>query len=248
MFAALRSADWSHLRDYVSGAFFDVLPAADLATEVARLSRNTTRKRAFEKRVAALSRDWTKQSPAVAVLTRSSGVCLADSAPFSEPERQAIGSAVLAAFFRVVLDGGDVFLDLRPSRLAWTGQSLEWTPGRLWATWDDTFSRHVAGLYRGFYGDDEALFDRSLDGLGLSPARDTLRQHFGGDDQRAVTFKLETFHATFHDVFVSCRDHGGSLNRGFVTLGLLLACLYEALELLGGTFDVRAAFDQACGQ
>ena len=75
-----------------------------------------------------------------------------------------------------------------------------------------------------------------------------LRQHFGGDNQSAVAFELETFHATFHEVCVSCRDNGASLNRGFVTLGLLLTCLYETLELLGGTFDVWAAFEQAARQ
>jgi hypothetical protein len=244
MFAALRSAEWSHMRDYVSGAFFDVLPATDLAKEVAKLSRNTTRRRVFEARRAELGQQWANTSPTVVPTSSLIGTSLTDSAPIDEETRTAIGDATLAAFFRIALGGGDVLLDLRPSRLAWSNDELEWAPGRLWTTWDRQFSQHVAGLYRGFYGDDDALFDQALEGLGLSSARAVLRKHFGEEDQRAVAFELETFHATFHEVFVSCRDSGASLHRGFVTLGLLLACLYETLEFLGGTFDVRAAFER----
>lgn len=224
-----------------------MLPATDLAAEVARRSRNTARKRAFNARRTEPSELWAADVPRVVPVAALDTPSLAAQRP-SDEDRAQVGAATLAAFFRVVLEGGNVFLDLRPSRLAWTGAELRWSPGRLWSSWDDEFSRQVAGLYRGLYRDDDALFDRSLRGLGLSRAQTVLRTHFGGDDQTAVAFKLETFHTTFHEVFVSCRDNDASLHRGFVTLGLLLACLYETLELLGGTFDIRAAFEQGTQQ
>ena len=243
MFAALRSAEWSHMRDYVSGAFFDVLPGPDLAKEVAKLSRNMTRRRAFDTRRDVLAAAWVGRTPTVSPVGALRGASVASLQTFDDETRTAIGDATLAAFFRVVLEGGDVLLDLRPSRLAWSNGALEWSPSRLWTTWDAEFAQHVAGLYRGFYGDDDAVFDQALAGLGISSARDVLRAHFGAENQHAVAFELEKFHATFHEVFVSCRDSGASLHPGFVTLGLLLACLYETLELLGGTFDVRAAYE-----
>jgi hypothetical protein len=49
--------------------------------------------------------------------------------------------------------------------------------------------------------------------------------------------------AISHKTLVTCRDSGASLNPGSATLGLLLACIYETLELRGGTFDVRAALE-----
>ena len=246
MLSAIRSAEWSHLRDYVSGAFFDVLPAATLAAEVGRLSRNTTRRRHFDARTALLAAQWSGLKPSIELQASVFGASLAARPPASGPERAAAGHATLVAFFRVVLEGGDLLMDLRPTRLSWHDGVLFWAPSRLWTTWSDEFGTGVAELYRGFYGDDPARFDAALRVLGLAPAGDVMRRHFGGDDQRAVSFDIATFHSTFHDVFVSCRDAGHRLDRGFVGLGLILACLYETLEGLGGTFDVRAAFDAAC--
>ncbi len=57
-----------------------------------------------------------------------------------------------------------------------------------------------------------------------------------------MRFEAKHFHATFHEVFVRCRDAGATLHRNFLALGLHLACLYDALESLAVTFDVREAW------
>ncbi len=243
MLRTLRTTEWSHLRDYVSGAFFEVLPASLLAAEVAKLSRNLARRRAFEQARAHVASRWAGLEPTVALVDRLPGPALVDGVDPSV--REQIGHRVLVAFFRVVLGGGDVMLDLRPTRWSWTGQALAWAPGRLWTTWAPAFGEQVAELYAGFYADDDAGFRAALSALGLSAAEGPMRAHFGLDDQRAVAFRLERFHETFHDVFVACRDAGGSLDPGFVSLGLALATLYETMEVLGGAFDVRAAWEAA---
>ena len=101
-------------------------------------------------------------------------------------------------------------------------------------------------MYRGFYGEDDALFERGVRALHLEPATDVLRAHFGEGDQRAVVFETKVFHSSFHDVFVRCRDEGVSLHRNFLALGLYLACLYDALEGRG-PLDVRDAFERSAG-
>lgn len=243
MLRALRTTEWSHLRDYVSGAFFEVLPASLLASEVARLSRNLTRGRAFGQVRDDVSDAWTALEPRISVVESLSGRSVADGG--ADDHRAEMGHHVLVAFFRIVLRGGDVMLDLRPGRWSWREGRSEWAPGRLWTTWAPEFGAAIAELYRGFYADDEAVFREALDALDLAAAEGPMRAHFGLDDQRAVAFRLDRFHETFHQVFVAQRDAGGTLDPGFVSLGLMLACMYETMELLGGTFDVRAAWESA---
>lgn len=244
VFKTFRQTEWSHLRDYVSGAFFDVLPPGALAGELSRLTRNLMRDRAFAERRERLAAAWRAQEPRVVPGESLAVPSLAERPPL-EAERAAAGHAILVAFFRLVLGEQPIVLDLRPQRLGWDEGVLHWAPGRLWTVWDDTFSGAIADLYGGYYRAEPSRYAGALDALGLSPAAEAFEAHFGEGDARAVVFELQQFHATFHDVFVRCREAGASLGPGFVGLGLLLACLYETLEGLGGPFDVRAAFDAA---
>ena len=72
-----------------------------------------------------------------------------------------------------------------------------------------------------------------------------LLDHFGGGNQQAVVFDPVEFRQTFHRVFVACRDANATLPGGFVPLGLYLAMLYDHMASLGGTWDVRAAYNRA---
>lgn len=246
MLSLIRAAEWSHLRDYVSPAFVQVLPASALASETARWAANATRGKAFREALGALSHALDRRSPGVSVVEQASpaGLRLADLSP---EQRTLAGQRVLELFFSIVLGPADKVLDLRPERFTFVDGKLHWAPGRLWTTWSASFGDSIGKLYRGFYGDDDARFDRALGALDLTPASGVMRRHFGGDDQRQVRFETATFHATFHEVFVTCRDAGVVLDPGFVSLGVLLGCLYQTLESLQGPFDVRAAFDAVEG-
>ena len=103
----------------------------------------------------------------------------------------------------------------------------------------------IQRLYRGFYGDDTAMFNDALSDLALEPARDTFIRHFGDGDQRSVRFEQAHFHQTFHQAFKSCAEDGGQLHQNFISLGLMLGCLYAHLEPLDMALDVRAAHDAA---
>ena len=84
-----------------------------------------------------------------------------------------------------------------------------------------------------------------LAALGLAQAEGAIRSQFGEGQQHAVRFLLEDFQKKFQDVFVRCQETGSRIDTGFLSLGLYLATLYEHLEALGESFDVRAAFDAA---
>lgn len=99
MFRAAARTEWSQLRDYVSGAFFDVLPPATLRTEVARLSKNLLRPGAFADERDALNDIWRELTPSITVAADLPGPSLADG-----PQADA-AHAVLVAFFRLVLGG-----------------------------------------------------------------------------------------------------------------------------------------------
>jgi hypothetical protein len=88
------------------------------------------------------------------------------------------------------------------------------------------------------------VFDEALRRLDLDAARDVFLAHFGDGEQRSVRFRTESFHASFHEAFVRCRDAGRSLHPDFVALGIYLACLYDGLEALERPFDVRAAYEK----
>ena len=239
MRSLLRNTDWSHLRDYVSPSFFSVVPATAVSSRIASLSTNALKGRAFR---SALDAREQLLPPGVVVGE------LDDATPHQERPIPAVGEAALRVFFAQIAADGPIVLDLSQSR--WTASpdgSIAWKPGRLWAEWEPGFREAVRDLYRGFYGDDAARFDRALDVLGLEVARDTFVEHFGGGDQRAVTFDLAAFHDTFHRVFVQCREAGVTLDGDFLYLGIYLGCLYETLSLVERPFDVRAAYEWAFG-
>ena len=56
-----------------------------------------------------------------------------------------------------------------------------------------------------------------------------------------MTFEVNAFVASFHAIFVRCKERGIELHPNFLPLGLNLATLYATLEALRGPFDVRAA-------
>ena len=152
---------------------------------------------------------------------------------------------MLQLYFHQIYTQPTAFLDLRPECFAATAAHTTWSPGWLRVTWDPTFIDAIQRLYRGFYTDEPAMFDAALSDLSLEPARDTFIRHFGGGDQRSVRFERAHFHQTFHHAFQACAQQEGRLHQNFISLGLMLGCLYAHLEPLDLALDVRAAHDAA---
>jgi hypothetical protein len=157
-----------------------------------------------------------------------------------------VGRAVLEHFFRQILESSTWILDFRPDAFpCWKESSLVWAPQVWFFDVSPEFAEGIRGVYRGFYGDDDALFQGSLQALGLEAATEAFRAHFGASDQSAVEFRLKTFQATFGKVFEACAGAGVKLHPDFFVLGICLLTLYENLESLNAPLDVRGAFQQA---
>jgi len=92
---------------------------------------------------------------------------------------------------------------------------------------------------------DDTRFDAGLQQLNMAGSGDSLRNLLGRDDPRNIRFDIDTFHANFHELFVSYRDRGVPLHRNFLPLGICLMCLYATLDSLDVPLDVRAVVEQA---
>jgi hypothetical protein len=116
-----------------------------------------------------------------------------------------------------------------------------WNPAPLYIAWDGAFLTAIRQMYCGFYQGNDALLDEGLDAIGMTPGKAALVRHFGLDQAR-VSFDLAHFRSSFHEIFLACKEGKTRLHPNVLGLGAVLACLYEHLQSLGGTFDVRAAF------
>ncbi len=241
----LKDAEWKPLLDFVTPAFFEVMPARALLGQGRELVGNARDR----KRFATVRRRMQQGLDELGVPVRL-GPPGAGSPPpglgeLAEPERRARGQRVLELYFAQLLAGDVAILDLRPDRFAALGEGgLAWHPGPYYVDWDPGFVDAVRRLYRGFYRDDEGSFQEALADLELQAAGDLFIRHFGEGDQRAVRFDRRTFQRSFHDIFVRCRDTGASLHPNFLALGVYLATLYDHLAELQVPLDVRAAFDR----
>ncbi len=236
----LGGAEWKQLADLVSPSFFEVMPARALLRQGQEILGNAKDEQGFARVVAAL--DATLDP--VRVESRGEPAEPDAHRTLDDAARRARGQRVLEIYFAQLLHHEAAVIDLRVDRFLGAGDALIWRPGRYWILWDVAFLDAIRRLYRCFYSGDDAGFEAALAELDLSAAGETFRHHFGEGDQRAVRFDPKRFHASFHEVFVRCRDAGASLHPNFLGLGCYLAALYDHLGALGGSYDVRGAFER----
>jgi hypothetical protein len=218
-----------------------VLPARTLWRQARELAGNLTDAEGFREARRLAAARMTRLDRPIAI-----GDAPARDRPgvagLAEAARRARGRRVLEIYFGQLTGAPVALLDLAADRFTGDGSSLRWSPRSLWLRWDPVFLASVRDLYAGFYEGDDARFQRALTALEIAPAEDLLRAHFGLGDQRAVRFDSASFHASFHQLFVRCRDAGVRLHGNFLGLGLYLAGLYDHLEALDVELDVREAY------
>ncbi len=249
----VRGTEWRWFLDFATPAFFDVMPLGALTNQVKGLVRAAADGKSFRRARTEIQRVLAEHGIEIRIVADDEDAWRAALA--GEPDsldadaRRVLGRRALELYFGQLFAGETSLLDLRAGRLMPApdaGPPL-WAPRSAWVRWDPEFLTAVRDLYAGFYRDDEARFDAGIEALGLAEAAPVLRDHFGAEDQRAVRFRTDEFRASFHEVFVRCRDAGQALHPGFVPLGIALACLYDGLEALDVPLDVRDAFERASG-
>ena len=234
----LRTLNVGDLKQLLSGEFFRVFPARQIAGAVGELIENFQDTERFEAAVGR-RREALQQLglPVRAVTDRETD---GETRPYH-------GATILTLYFHQLFDEAPTLLDLRRRCFEPADGELVWAPTRLYVEWDDNFIDGVRSMYRGFYQADDEEFERGLERLDLHGLGEVFLAHFGEGDQRSVHFEIDHFHSTFADILDRCDEEDRSLHHNFAALGVYLSCLYDHLEGLGGSFDVRGAFERATG-
>jgi len=159
------------------------------------------------------------------------------------------GDDILRLYFSQWLVEPGMFIDLRLARFGADEEGLLFSPNGLWIGLRPAFREGMLALYRSFYSSDDEAFEQALTQMGmlhegLSPAaaeelKKLLFQHFG-IDQSAQRFSIDSFKASFDELFAFFIAHDYKLHSDFVFVGFYLITLYLTLEDIGQAHDVRS--------
>ena len=223
-------AEWKDVKELLSPQFFAVMPPRKIASLIKEMYGNFRNEDLFA-RAAGEAEELCRRFGLDILIADEPGV---DPAP-------SVGDLVLRLYFGQLFHGSTTLIDLRTARFSSNQDQIIWSPSRLVVEWDKPFLMSIRALYRSFYTDDDEGFERALAQLHLQSVSNLFRKHFGEGDQRAVSFDLDEFRATFRQILRRCKDEGIELHRQFGVLGIYLGTLYDHLESLDGAYDVRRA-------
>lgn len=241
----LRNTELAQILDFVSPAFWQVVPAQEVWRTGKQLVSNFRAGQPFQQALAAITGDRFPELQTTADAP-SSGVPLSS---IDSERRTEVGHRILWLYFSQLFHADTTVLDLRPERFSLVespGQEplLHWGPRPYFIRWPASFLEGIRGMYRGFYQGDSELFDRALAQLKLTPAKAAFIKHFG-EDQDAVLFRTSHLVRSLHESFVCCRQDKQRLSGAFLALGFYLTTLYQSLESLDVALDAKAAFNRA---
>jgi hypothetical protein len=245
----LKKSDWAFLLDFVSPAFFKVIPPLELVSNASALAKRTQDKELYRRAIIAMREQISKTVPEIQLLQGQMSHGHSDVLGFNpdsatEEQRRALAQRIVEIYFAQIFLHQTVFLDLRLSRFSQSGMEWRWSPAPLLGVFSSDFLNSMAALYDGFYGNKPAKMHEALRKLGMEWAFDVFMEHFGEGDQTSVKFTMSHFVHTFHEIFMKCKAEKKNLKGEFVQLGVILGLMYESLERLNVPVDVRAAFNR----
>lgn len=238
----LKQSDWSFLLDFVSPAFFKIIPPLELAGQATALAKRTKNQNLY----GTLIQNFSLGDELTLVASGMKHDVATQSDPLlsalSKEMRSQLARLIVDIYFAQLYSGQHVLLDLRLGRFRLNDGRWIWSPAPLIGEFHTEFLDAMCRLYEGFYFDNQALMLEALTELELEWAYDTFIHHFGEGDQSCVEFKISHFVQTFHDIFMSCKERKKSLRGDFVQLGVTLGLMYDSLEKLEVPVDVRSSF------
>lgn len=232
----LKTVRFGDLKQVLSPRFFRVFSAGKIVGVIRELLSNYRDAKRFQKVL-------DRRSESIAKLDFD--LMLDPDANFDREGKDYDGQYLLVLYFHQFFDSTESIIDIGPERFGTKDGKLVWAPRRVYIKWDDEFLEGIRKMYSGFYGEDDVLFEKGLATLNLQGMGDLFRKHFGNGKQHVVTFDVEKFHDTFEEILLRCKAENRSLHPNFGPLGIYLGALYNHLDSLGGSYDVRAAFERA---
>ncbi len=241
---SFQSSDWSMALDFLSPTFFEVVPTLGMTRVMGGLSRNYLNRSLLEE----TKKVWIKALPTIdGKLSWNEDSTIRPLAADAGLDRQALGQTLLKLYFSSLLIPSGCFLDLRSDRFLLLGSKILWQPKPWIHSWSAEFREAMLAIYTGFYGDQPAVFRGGLKVLHLEHAESLFLNIFGEARSQAIVFRLAQFQSSFHQIFLSCRQHKTQLHPEFLPLGLLLFALYEHAEKLGIPLNPGQAFKDVLG-
>lgn len=245
----LKKSDWAFLLDFVSPAFFKVIPPLELVSNASALAKRTQDKELYRRAILATREQISKTVPEIQLLEGQMSHGHRDVRGFhpeaaTDEQRRALAQRIVEIYFAQIFLHQTVFLDLRLSRFSENGTEWIWSPAPLLGVFTSDFLNSMAALYDAFYGNKPAQMHEALRKLGMEWAFEVFMEHFGEGDQTSVKFTMSHFVHTFHEIFMKCKAEKKNLKGEFVQLGVILGLMYESLERLNVPVDVRAAFNR----
>lgn len=235
----VQGTSFAQFTDFVSPAFFQVMPVRQLFVQTRALVSSYRDASAF---AHALGERREALQAAKIDIAIGDPVHEGSIVAPSDTIKKALGQQVLTLYFHQLHTRAPALLDLGRKRFTQRDGKLVWSPGAGDVRWDEQFRTSICDVYRAFYG--HGNLQQALEPLHLASAAPIFEQHFGEGDAGTVTFSVDHFVSSFHAIFVHCRDNGIALHPNFLPLGLYLASTYETLERLGVALDVRTAYAQ----
>jgi hypothetical protein len=179
-----------------------------------------------------------------------------DVSALSAEDRKAIGDRLLGLYFSMTHHSALFLLDLRLKHFQWDAatKTLTYSPPPLYFSPSEDFRSGIMALYRGFYFSDPAA---TSEGIHLyawkmkmkesfrERMEVLIRTHFGAGDQSQVSFSIQHFKSSFHEIFEEAKRNGSKFHPELTFVGVMLVTLYLSLEALGETHDVRKIYIEA---
>lgn len=166
------------------------------------------------------------------------------------------GEQILFIYFSQIFSKNlPIHIDFRSSHFHSENSVLNWRPSTLRYTFDESFLGGVRNLYRGFYENDELLFEKGLFELGMIKnemneelkvqIRKIITEHFSEGRSSPIQFSLKKFQNSFDEIFSFFLKNDIRLHPEFALLGVYLVTLYSTLQEIDQALDVKAAFFKA---
>jgi hypothetical protein len=168
-------------------------------------------------------------------------------------ENDLIGSIILELYFNQFLNSEGLVLDIRARYFSSINNQVYWSPNNTWYQFQESFRLGLINLYTGFYTDNDSLYSKGLSELGLSTGLSAKKEeelkklfnnHFGST-QTEVSFSTEAFNSSFSELFSFFIANEVEIKTDFIFLGIYLVTLYQTMEEIGGTHNVKEIFQKS---
>lgn len=147
-----------------------------------------------------------------------------------------------------------VHIDFRKSSFH-SADKFYWVPSRFHYDFEESFQEGIGLLYKGFYFDNDADFEKGLELIGIlnestneakkKEITEIFYNHFSEGKTEGIHFSLKNLQESLNTIFTYFLKEDIPLNPQFAVLGINLVTLYSTLQNIPEKLNVFEAFQKA---